>query len=88
MIVRNENDWLTASLGGEVVLMSVKGDDVISLDEVGAHIWAIIKKPRTLDDVCLLLSEQFAATPEECRPDVQKLLDGLEAQGAALEHPR
>jgi len=85
MVVRNEADWLTATLGGEVVLMSVKGNDYIGLDEVGASIWSIIKTPRTPDEVCALVAKEYNATPDQCRDDVTRLLDTLKQQRAAVE---
>jgi hypothetical protein len=84
MVVRNENDWLTAQVNGEVFLMSVKGQDVIGLDEVGAEIWTIIATPRTLEEVCILISKEFRVSPDQCRPDVQRILDSLKMQGAAV----
>lgn len=85
MVVRNEKDWLTARLGGEVFLMNVKGKDVIGLDEVSVEIWTILETPRSLDEVCLMISKQFRVAPEECRPDVQRVLDSLKQQGATVD---
>ena len=85
MVVRNEKDWLTARLGDEVFLMSVKGKDVIGLDEVSVEIWTILETPRSLDEVCLMISKQFRVAPDECRPDVQRVLDSLKQQGATVD---
>ena len=85
MIARNEKDWLTARLSDEVFLMSVKGKEVIGLDEVSAEIWSALATPHSLDEVCLAISKQFRVSPADCRADVKRVLDHLKKQGAAVD---
>ncbi len=65
--------------------MSVKGQEVIGLDEVSAEIWSTLETPRSLDEVCLTISKLFRVTPEECPEDVQRVLYNLKKQGAAVD---
>lgn len=82
MIVRNEADWLTARLGGHVVAMSVKDQSCLALSKIGARIWDIIETPRTMDEICERLMQQFAVPPDVCRAEVEVFLDDLEKSGA------
>jgi hypothetical protein len=82
MIARNDKDWLTARVNGEAFLMNVRGPEVIGLDEVSAEIWSMLETPRSADDVCVSISKLFRVTPEQCRADVERVLDSLKKQGA------
>lgn len=82
MIVRNEADWLTATLGGHVVAMSVKDKSCFALTRIGARIWDIIETPRTVDEICGLLMQQFAVPADVCRAEVESFLNELEKSDA------
>lgn len=85
MTVRNENDWLTATIGGEVVLLNVKGHEYIGLDEVGVDIWTVLQTPHNLNEICTAIARQYRIAPETCRPDVERVVDMLKQQGAAID---
>jgi len=85
MPVRNETDWLTATIGGEVVLMNVKGQEYIGLDEVGADIWDVLKTPHSLNDICGEVARLYRIAPDTCRSDVNRVVDMLMQQGAAID---
>ena len=85
MIVRNDNDWLTATMGGHVVLLNIQNKEVIGLSEVGAQIWDLIATPKTSNAICAALSQQYQATPDDVRPDVERLLRDLQEAGATID---
>lgn len=87
MVVRKQGDWLIARIGGEVVMMSVKNDNYIGLNKIGARIWEIIDTPQTLDDICDLLVRQFKVPAETCRAEVETFLRELEKFGAVALEP-
>lgn len=87
MIVRNEVDWLTARLGGHVVIMNTKTDKNIALDDMGARIWDILETPRTVEDVCGALLREFDVAPDVCRAEVERFLAEFETEGALARAP-
>ena len=82
MIVRNEDDWLTATINGRVVIMHTRQNKNISLDEMGARIWDIIETPRTIDDICAILLREFDVPPDVCRAEVERFVGEFKAEGA------
>jgi hypothetical protein len=53
------------------------------LNAIGTRIWALIAEPRSIDDLCAQLRQEFDVEEEECRRDVTDLLEGLRAEGLA-----
>jgi hypothetical protein len=77
MVVRNQKDWLTAKVGDELVMMNTKSSKHIGLTKIGARIWEIIEKLKTVEEICSLLLAQFKVTPETCRAEVDSFLAEL-----------
>lgn len=84
MIVRRQPDWLTASVSGDVILMSRKRRSHFILNRIGARIWHILETPRTVHEICDALMEEFEITAEFCRDEVRKFLDELGKAGVIL----
>ncbi|MGA7673657.1 MAG: PqqD family protein [Rhizomicrobium sp.] len=82
MIVRRQADWVVAKVGDEAVMMSVRRDKNIGLNEVGVQIWEAIETPRSVDEICRLLMMRFDVTPEICRVEVERFLGELRDNGA------
>ncbi|HVH80877.1 MAG TPA: PqqD family peptide modification chaperone [Stellaceae bacterium] len=86
MIIKREGDWLTAKVGGELVMMSAEHGNYLGLSEVGARVWELIEAPRDFDEVCAQLETEFEVSPETCRAEVEAFLNELATHGAvALE---
>jgi hypothetical protein len=87
-IVRKQGDWLSATVGDELVMMSAERGNYIGLSEVGARIWELIDTPQRIDAVCAQLENEFEVTPEVCRAEVETFLNELVKHGAiALDPP-
>jgi hypothetical protein len=82
IIVRSEG-LLSAEVDGELMAMSVERGMCYGLNPVGTRIWALIAEPRSIDDLCAQLREEFDVGEEECRRDVIDLLEDLRAEGLA-----
>ena len=87
MIVRRQGDWLTAKVGGELVMMSAEHGNYLGLSEVGARVWELIDPPRDLDEVCAQLEAEFEVSPETCRAEVEEFLNELVKHGAIALEP-
>jgi hypothetical protein len=87
-MVSRQGDWLSARVGDELVMMSAASRHYVGLSEVGARIWELIEQPRSLDDVCALLVEEYDVAPDVCRGEVESFLRELMNHGAvALDPP-
>ncbi len=88
MIVRKHGDWLAARVGDELVMMSATKGSYLGLSAVGARIWELLDVPRTIDDLCRQLVEEFDVGPDVCAAEVETFLRELEQHGAiALDRP-
>jgi hypothetical protein len=82
MLIRKQEDWLSANVAGEVVMMSARTGRHIGLNKVGARIWDILDRPRTLDEICGILVQRFDVAPDVCRTEVESFLGELQQHGA------
>ncbi len=81
-MVHRKGDWLSAEVGGEIVMMSVEMGNYVGMNEVGARIWQLIETPRSIEDLCAALVAEFAVSPQECLADTTAFLDEMVKQGA------
>ncbi len=61
-IARNE-DWLTAMVGDELVMMSAQKGQYIGLSPVGARVWELLESPRDIESLCSELEREFDVAP-------------------------
>ena len=87
MMVRRDGDWLSATVGEELVMMSPETGNYLGLTEVGRRIWELIEEPRDHAEICAQLEREFEVTPEICRAEVEEFLAELARQGAVALDP-
>lgn len=81
-MIRRRDGWLTARVGGDLVMMSVGDNVYIGLNEIGARIWDLLETPRSLPDLCRVLMADYEVGADACQADVEAFLDDLERRGA------
>jgi hypothetical protein len=72
-------------MDGELVMMGQEQGEYYGLRDVAASIWQHLAEPRTLDELCTLVADEYAVTAAACRADVVAFLDELLAK--ALVRP-
>lgn len=77
MSISKQGDWISAKVGGELVMMSVEEGKYIGLNEVGARIWELLDTPQPRDALEVRLLQEFEVTPEVCRNEVDAFLAKL-----------
>lgn len=88
VVVRNDKDLMTTMVDGELIGMSVELGSCYGLNGVGTRIWALLAEPRTVDELCALLAEEYEVETENCRRDVVPYLEELRAEGLISESAR
>ncbi len=83
---RNEQ-FISLRIADEFLLIPVanqlNGDNwLFVLNEVGARIWELIDRGRSVQQIEQLLLEEFDTTPEQLEEDLLRLLDQLQELGA------
>lgn len=77
---RNE-DILATTMDGEVVMMSVEDGTYFSLSSgVGALIWELLEKPKTLDELVAAIQQEYDVDAKECESDVNELVKSMKKQ--------
>ena len=75
------DDWHSARLPGEVVILDLNGGEYFGLTEVGASIWELIKEQRSVGEVVQSILAAYEVDEKTCRSDVIELLKDLAARG-------
>jgi len=74
-------EQVSRELDGEVVILSLRTGMYYGLDSVGARIWQLIQEPRTVNEVCDAILEEYEVEPDQCEHDLLALLQELAAEG-------
>ena len=76
-VVAASSDLISSDLDGEIVMMSVDKGEYYGLDAIGSRIWALLKEPRKVSELCAILTEEFDVEREQCERDVLTFLNEM-----------
>lgn len=79
--VTRSRDLLSTPVDHELVILNLKRDNYLGLDEIGRRIWELLETPQLVEELCHRLSQEFDAVPETIRADVLPFLNELAAEG-------
>ena len=74
-------DLLSSNLGGEEVLLSLDTGVYYGLNEVGAHIWGLLREAQTPAEICDRLQPDYDVDRATLERDVLQLLEEMEVEG-------
>lgn len=80
-VVVRDSQLLFSEMDREVVVLNMTGNNYVGLDVVGSRIWALLQTPQRVEDLCVLLSREYAATTEEIAAGVLPFLSELVREG-------
>jgi hypothetical protein len=86
-IVKRSGRQVACTLNGEVALLDLDKGLYFGLQGVGAHIWNALQEPLSVGEIISMVLSHFDVTPEICRADVLKFLEGLRAAGMIEVNP-
>ena len=78
---------VVARLDPEIVILSQVSNNYLGLDEIGCRVWDLLETPQQVDELCRLLGEEFAATPEHVSIDLLPFLSELTKEGVVQVVP-
>ena len=81
VLIRNDQELLTTEVDGELIGMSVEQGTCYGLNGVGTRIWALLSEPRSVDELCRQLTEEYEVDDAQCRAEVIELLEELRSEG-------
>jgi hypothetical protein len=71
-------------VGAEAVILHLDEGIYYSLNPVGARVWALLKVPRTTDELVDYVVEEFDVGVDRCRADIEELLGALHARALVV----
>jgi hypothetical protein len=67
-------------MDGELVMMGHEQGEYYGLKDVAASLWEHLAEPRTADELCGLVADEYDVTADACRADVLAFLEELSAK--------
>ena len=69
---------LSSKIDEEAILMSFEAESYFSLNPIGSRVWDLLsKQAATIDELIVLLMEEFEVDETTCREDVQHFIDDM-----------
>lgn len=76
-IVLRSDEFMTAPLDGELMMMSLERGSYYGLDPISTKVWEHMAEPIRVADLCTQLVSDFDVTPAQCQADVLAFLSEL-----------
>ena len=64
-------------MDGELVMMGHEQGEYYGLRDVAASLWQHLAEPRTTEELCALVADEYDVTADACRQDVLAFLGEL-----------
>jgi hypothetical protein len=80
-VVRRDESLLTQELDGEVLIAHLESGNFYSLGASAKRIWDLIDFPRSVQEICQALLQDYAVDSTTCERDVLAFLATLVEKG-------
>lgn len=71
---------IISDMDGEKVMFSITNGKYYNLGEIGGVIWDMIEKPRSIESIINLLTEQYEVDRAECENQVATFIKMLQSE--------
>ena len=82
-IVVKSPEQVSRAIDEECVILNLKNSAYYSLDPVGAHVWDLIREPRSVAELRDSLLVTYDVEAGRCERNLLELLDQMRAEGLA-----
>jgi PqqD family protein of HPr-rel-A system len=72
---------LTAKADDQTVMFDAAKGEYFGLAGVGGRIWELLEQPRSIGQLCEVITAEFEVSAADCRADVSSFLDDLRRAG-------
>ena len=86
-VFRRRDNVITQTVSGELMLVSMDTGEFYGLNEVGMTIWDLCDGHRSSDDMAAIIGQEFDATIEDVRADVDEVLEDLVSEKLLVRVP-
>lgn len=77
--IRNE-DNLASKIHDEIVMVNITQGNYFGLNSVGSDIWELLDEPRTIDEICSLLMNEYEIDLKSCKEQVSEFISSMEKE--------
>lgn len=74
---RNDIDFMSTELDGEVVIMNTNNGRYLGFNEVTSEVWKLLENPVSFQKIIEHLMESFNVSAKECETDISDLLSRM-----------
>ena len=78
---------ISGIVDAEMVTADIDSGNYRHLNRTGTRIWELLETPRTLKEICLVLSAEFRVAPDGCVESVGQFLQTLAARDMVSWQP-
>jgi Coenzyme PQQ synthesis protein D (PqqD) len=80
-VVVTAQGQVSCDLEGETAILGLDQGIYYGLDRIGARVWNLLQQPRSVEEICNALLQEYEVEPERCRNDLLALLECLRVEG-------
>ena len=80
-LISRKSELLEAEVDGELVALHVDKGTCYGFNSTATRIWGLLDRPRTLDELCVALGEEYEVDRTTCEREVIALLRELAEDG-------
>ncbi len=80
-IVVASKENVSCALGEDAAILDMRSGLYYGLDPVGAHVWKLLARPRSVRDLRAAIMEEYEVGSEKCESDLVTLLERLRMEG-------
>lgn len=75
--IKRSDEFITATVDDDLVMMSVEKGMYYGLDSIGSQIWVHLVEPISVGALCQKLTDQYEVDSVQCQQDVLAFLNNL-----------
>jgi hypothetical protein len=80
-VVVAANEQISCPLGEESAILNLKNSVYYGLDPVGAHVWKLLREPKSVRELRDALLDEYDVEAERCEQDLLELLEKMRGEG-------
>ncbi len=76
-VVVRDNEAMFSTMDDEVVILNMKSNNYLGLDQIGARIWELLETPVLVSELCEQMAQEYEGSREQITAGVLRFLAEL-----------
>jgi PqqD family protein of HPr-rel-A system len=77
MILSRREEIIAGLVDGDLMLLNIETGHYHQVNPTGRRIWELLEQPRTLDEICAALGDEFNVSPQDCLAQTRAFIQEL-----------